>query len=199
MFGGIFCINLRKRSDRWAQVSSDLGQFNLERVEAVTEEEISGPSRECFPTERACTESHQKTLDLFLRRGGSLPALVFEDDAYPLVMFPEKVIGNILKEAPENWKILLLGYGPKVSVKRTSDFLGIVDGSDGSHAYLISRLGAARLASLIDPAGKPFDVQLKSIFGKSLLGVSEPIFSQRDGFSDIQNKERRVYNSGFSK
>lgn len=192
-FGGIFCINLLKRDDRRRQVLKDLSDFPLELVPAVDPSEIIDSRREYSPPVRACIESHIKTLQLYLERNTEKPALVFEDDAFPKVDKIVSEVASTMVFAPKKWTLILLGYGPLVSVKPINHRVGFPLGSDGSHAYLISKLGAKRLLPLLDSTREPFDVQLHKLLGKSLLATTRVLFGQRAGFSDIQLIEKVEY------
>lgn len=192
-FGGIFCINLVKRYDRRKQVLKDLSDFSLELVPAVDSSETADSRKEYSPPVRACIESHIKTLCLYLERETEKPALVFEDDAFPKVDKIVCEVASTMMFAPKKWNLILLGYGPLVSVKPINHRIGSPVGSDGSHAYLISRLGAKRLLPLLDSTREPFDVQLHKLLGKSLLATTKVLFGQRAGFSDIQFIEKMEY------
>lgn len=98
-----FCLNLKRRKDRWSQIKSmcKISKININRVESF--ENKRNP-------EMWCALSHRKVIQIALEK--KYPYVcVFEDDVK--ILKPEyfkRELQLALKELPEKWGILYLGW-----------------------------------------------------------------------------------------
>lgn len=96
-----FCINLKKRTDRWKNIKTifENAKINVTRIEAVEWKERP---------EIWCALSHKKVIEIALKRNYPF-VCVFEDDVKihnPLTF--EKQLNATIQELPEDWTILYL-------------------------------------------------------------------------------------------
>jgi glycosyl transferase family 25 len=123
--------------------------------------------RELGPGEIGCTLSHRIALETFLTSEEST-ALILEDDAIVLPNVRE-AIKAILGRLPEGWGLLKIGGigGVRGKLHCETAFGKIVATpavTVCSHAYIVSRQGAAQLLKKIHPIKFPYDIYLRDVY-----------------------------------
>lgn len=105
------CINLDKRSDRWAKMLSRFVQHNIERV--VRFPALDGktlelpPSWDYFPGAYGCLRSHLAIIEE-AREQGRQSVLIFEDDAVFDPQLNTRFTESV-QELPQDWDMVLFG------------------------------------------------------------------------------------------
>jgi glycosyl transferase family 25 len=110
-FEKIYCINLDTRQDRWEKVKEQFSKFGIEgRVERISGF-VLDDSESVDSGERSCMISHIKCLK-DAKEKNYKNFLILEDDVFFSNKFSEK-ISLALKELPDDWDMLYLGFCPK--------------------------------------------------------------------------------------
>jgi GR25 family glycosyltransferase involved in LPS biosynthesis len=204
-FDKIYCINLDKRRDRWAQASSEFKKYNLvvERISAIDGSRInmSGIKMNVLKNiARAgavgCSLSHINVIKRAKEKGYS-KILILEDD----VVFEENFIErftNEIKHLPENWDMFYLSGNNLKSdcLTRVNNFFYKTTFTFTTHSYAISSAifdeiikGASKLEEPID------EFYRKHIQQNYNCYIIRPHLSyQRPGFSDIMGGDRDYKN-----
>lgn len=176
-FDSVFCINLDRRTDRWADAKKELelcGITNSQRFSAIEfTVEAAGTTR----ANKGCTASHRALWDRLARGELGGNALIFEDDfqfiterllwsagyggMHDVMKIFKSVSGEsfhdrlnaLLPHVPENWDLLYLGGGYACDpVSRVNTHIIRSGGMLTTHAYAISRAYAEVLTSRLDVA-----------------------------------------------
>ena len=165
----IFSINLDSRPDRWRMQSRNLEQIGLSatRIEAMDKAELTDDpqTRWMGHGHVACLRSHGRALEAFLNTG-ALAAVILEDDAE---LHPDlsKVIscldwwpkqhGLVHLEcfAERPWLGCPLGF-----TQSGQEVRPILEKYLGSAGYLIDRVTAVELVSLLPTSRMPMDILL---------------------------------------
>jgi glycosyl transferase family 25 len=178
-----FVISLAvARSRRAAMEAMLAGQIAYEIVDAVPGRELAGREREvCVDrycarffrdmslNEIACAVSHKLALERFLDSQAEF-GLILEDDAYMAPAALRQLSELIAFHAVTFDLIKLGGYGSRLAPGRvvaqssTVHLVAVVSPTVCSHAYLVSRSGAEKLARTILPVREPFDAFLRNVY-----------------------------------
>jgi arabinogalactan endo-1,4-beta-galactosidase len=175
---GVFVINLDRDTDRLRQIGWILGRLGVPFVRwAATSGDtlsLSGTGLDVLEdglelrgfdrwsaNEAACAISHVRLLRSFLRSDLAW-AIVLEDDAIPRTLLP---LSSADWDLPGDAELVLLnersvGVGP-TGPDSTWSYSAVVGGA-GTEGYLVSRSGAEKLISLLDPLCGPMDFQMYS-------------------------------------
>ena len=202
----IYVINLKRRADRWTQMTNDYGS-TLHRIEAVdgNDPQLNLASANfCTPSETACWISHQKAMETMISNGDEF-ALILEDDA---LINPKFSVSDVILQSTDfmkssNIDLLQLGFFQGLGRKKSLlvklrllkqkevplDFLRDAQPNQhgiGTHAYMISRGGAEKLIQINRPVFLAADAALMYIAqGQSkaqrirIWQIQNSIFSQR--------------------
>jgi GR25 family glycosyltransferase involved in LPS biosynthesis len=204
-FDKIYCINLDKRRDRWAQASSEFKKYNLvvERISAIDGSKInmSDIKMNVFKSIAmsgavGCSLSHINVIKHAKEKGYS-KILILEDD----VVFEENFIErftNEIKHLPEDWDMFYLSGNNLRSacLTRVNNFFYKTTFTFTTHSYAIT---SAIYDEIIDGASKleePIDeFYRKHIQQNYNCYIIRPHLSyQRPGFSDIMKGDRDYKN-----
>jgi hypothetical protein len=121
----VFCINLDRRSDKWAYVRIEFERMDI-RVIRITGIDIK-------PGWVGCREGHLQIIENNRDEG---MCMVFEDDVKFLE--PWETIERALSQLPIGWDMLYLGASPKEPQKRYSQNLFRLKNAHCMHAYIIN-------------------------------------------------------------
>lgn len=188
-----YCINLRRRTDRWSFMSGQFKRLNLtvERFDAVDGEtlapEVVGTNR---PGGVACTMSHLAIIEDARRRGYEA-IMVFEDDAVLCKDFNER-LELFLTHAPADWDMLYLGISAMTNeIPVTQNIYRLLDGWT-THAYILrNKMFDEVIRRMGDqPNGEP-DEYYNAMMPERNCYVFLPCLSyQRADWSDIRGRFR---------
>jgi GR25 family glycosyltransferase involved in LPS biosynthesis len=184
----ILYINLEHRKDRNEQIIDELNKYNLtaERVEAI--KHIDG----CI----GCGLSHIKCLDLAIERNYE-EVIILEDD-FIFLQNPDKLNLNI------NFDIFLLG-GTIYKSEKENNFNRVIDASR-TEGYIIKKHYYETLKKCFNESVENLlikhehkykldilwkQLQIKDNFYFNDFGL---IGGQREGYSDIENKNMKRKN-----
>jgi GR25 family glycosyltransferase involved in LPS biosynthesis len=123
-------------------------KLNFQRIQAVDGKQLSSCDERLNPYEQGCTLSHLKAIETFYNSGDEY-AIICEDDM-TLEFLPlwKKPIRSVIKDAPSDWEIILLGYilwpqNYKYLQSLYNPFIPIIHNSTLS--YLINRKAAEKI------------------------------------------------------
>lgn len=183
-FDKIFCINLDRRQDRWEHSQDEFNKVGIQgRVERFPAIEHKNGAAGCLMSHVACIK---KAKELNLNN-----VLVFEDD----VKFINSDIENLrlaidtLKKIPD-WDLFYLGGRLMKMASFISPHL-IESRLWSAHAYAVNRCAFGRCAAPYLPIDIWYSYHMKSYCIYPLMAV------QREGFSDIENREVSYKESAF--
>lgn len=193
-FDGVFCVNLDKRTDRWAHATKQADQYGfadkLMRYSAI--ENKDNPSR-------GNHFSHANILEIS-KIEQFKNVLIFEDDCEFLLM-PSEVklyLSLAIEQLPEDWHMLYLGCNmDQYYAYQTNNNLAKLKGCFSTHAYAINH---TLFNKLIDINRSPETVHNDVAYANlvhpnyNCYAVVPMLAGQLEGVSDIE-KRRVSYNS----
>jgi GR25 family glycosyltransferase involved in LPS biosynthesis len=156
----IYWINLERSEDRRKNMSNILDKINIhnERINAFDGKSLSDEQvysrfenyniKSHTKIEFACLLSHLETIRKFSESNYEI-ALIFEDDlSLEYVKFWKKSICNIIKNAPQDWEIIMLNYVSLNELKQdytfnTNGYISCLQ------AYLINNKSAKKFINQI--------------------------------------------------
>jgi len=214
MIDHIYCINLRRRADRWRRMAGRLRRRGLvaERflatdgmaVDASTlppsiivpqfdSTSIARWAKRVEPNRRrtlsageiGCALSHLGAWNDVLDKGYEV-ALVVEDDVDFASDFVVR-LRALRKRFPARWDLVYLGWDPSAAPapRAFAPGLGVPVYHFGTFGYLVSRRGAGRLLELL-PVREPIDTFLAGHFPdlRVLCAVPQLILPQPRSWND---------------
>lgn len=148
MIDKIYCINLDRRSDRWASCIEQFTKHNIivERVSAIDWQDLKLDNRSAQNKARiACTMSHLKCLEK-AKSEDARNVLIFEDDVLFVIDNFTKAFSKHVEHVPTNWDMLYLGSN---KIKHRSIGNGILKliHAHTTHAYMVN---GSFISTLID-------------------------------------------------
>lgn len=180
-FDFIFCVNLDRRPDRWAEAQVELlrcGVLTCERFPAVDRRGLQGGGA------AGCAASHRTLWRRIASGACGARVLIFEDDFALLTReilvgagygfdrkeveifdalpgeTAEERVAAVLPYVPSHWDLLYLGGGYQAPpLSRVNKHLIRNDGMLTTHSYAITRTAATLLTEQLDAA---FDVGTES-------------------------------------
>ena len=187
-----FCINLDRRSDKWAYMRCE-----LERV-GITATRFTAIDTK--PGWRGCRDSHIRLMEMCRNEE---TFLILEDDVKFLCDDPIGAIVDVMDDLPYNWDALFLGASPQEPQERYSDHLYRLKNALTAHAIVWhNRHNGAVERILTDKSliGK-IDVYLRDwIFPnyncfliKPLCATQTQFSSDTCGRSDVSTIEKNYY------
>lgn len=148
-FEHIYCINLKKRPNRWKEVLKEFEKINckVERFEAVDGQNFKHLAQgNIMPGDIGCIKSHinilKKMIDENIEK-----ILVFEDDVVFEKDFNIK-FKEYYEEIPENWDIVYLGGNNRKPLTKISDHIFKTTGTLTTHSYFINLKAARELYNI---------------------------------------------------
>jgi GR25 family glycosyltransferase involved in LPS biosynthesis len=138
-----YCINLEDNKDRWQNIQKDQKQvsFNIHRIDAVDTRKnweqyrneltreaavklrntinngVRPDHQDLSPGAIGCFLSHLKIYELVLKKHKKDDIILILEDDNKFVNNFENKLHKIIKTAPQDWDIILLGYYDRGSVK----------------------------------------------------------------------------------
>ena len=190
-----FCINLKRRVDRWKVMESKFRRLNLsaERVEAVDGKEIFYKDAEPLTRyELGCLLSHRKCFELAKERGYK-NFLLLEDDVFFVPNFNKK-LEEALKDIPDDWDMIYLGslleqnwsplYDMSFSFTPIKNNIWKAYQCTGGHAIIFKDT----MYDCIQTEKRAVDIIYALTHGdKNAYVVIPNLIGQRPDYSDIKN------------
>ena len=201
-FDKIYCINLDKRTDRWAHALAQFRKYNIkvERVSAIEGNPenlpVISPYLIQYPGAVGCSLSHYSILKDAKELGLS-NVLVFEDD----VLFREdweKTYTENYKDIPEDWDMIYLSTNSmhRVITRTISDKIVKAHTCLTTHSYAIKSslfdLAMEHIIKLNNPVDGCYGSIIQPINNCYIFDPG--VCTQMNGFSDIAN-----HNTNYNK
>jgi GR25 family glycosyltransferase involved in LPS biosynthesis len=147
-----FYINLNRSPERKERMEKMFTEYNLrfERIEAIDGNNLMNWDERLSKYEQGCTLSHLKAIENFYNSGEDFGIICEDDMTLEFLPYWKSPIQNVIKEAPNDWEIMLLGYiifpsNYRYLQKLYNPFIPLVYNSTIS--YLINRKGAEKILS----------------------------------------------------
>jgi glycosyl transferase family 25 len=205
----IYAINLDRSADRWARLSEQADQHNLEliRVAGIDGHQLSAEERlqadersfgrnngrSILPGEYGCYQSHLKALCLFLRSNQPV-GIIVEDDIEFSPEF-EKRVEAAFEASPKAEVIKLLNHRivwfKHYATSVLDDEIGrAAFGPQGSTAcYAVTREGARKLVEGLECMAYPWDIALERGWA---TGIN--VYTTRLNLVDIRQHRTTIAN-----
>lgn len=182
-FDKIVCINLDRRTDRWAECEVEIRKqpslLKMERIAAVDN-----------PTAAAqgCLESHLNVLKMLINHPTWRNMLVFEDDFQSRYDELDGMFSMMVKQVPVDWDMLYLGgmYG-EPPLRRIARHVIKPGRFMQTGAYAITKQFAAKHYGKL---GLPIDASYAGLHTEeNNCFVFQPrLFVQRKSYSDVEQR-----------
>ncbi|HET6255859.1 MAG TPA: hypothetical protein VFE32_17410 [Puia sp.] len=190
-FEKIVCINLDRRTDRWAECQQEfktLG-FEAERIPAIAHPH--GPY--------GCSLSHLSAI----RKNRHLSNLFILEDDFCAKGDMDHV-AEALESLPRGWEVVYLGglvFPDEINTDRVAEHLHVAKNVVCCHAYGLSQQGMRRI---LDEFGgmvtcgsrTPIDEYLRSVVQpiRAAYVVTPMVFDQRPSYSDNTHQPAAAHN-----
>jgi GR25 family glycosyltransferase involved in LPS biosynthesis len=187
-FDKIFCINLDRRTDRWAKSLEQFQRHSIrvERISAVDGSKTGGNGK-LNPGQFGCSQSHASVLNTIIKEGLNR-VLILEDD----IEFAEDLnerFANTVSHIPERWDMLYLGASHREKPIVYNSVLAKVRRSFTTHAYAINDTSSKAIINHIEKFNAPVDVVYSELHRNGHSYVFSPhVAWQRPNYSDILRK-----------
>ncbi len=190
-FDKIYCINLDRRPDRWAECQLEFEKINLnvERVSAIDGRKIKNNTRLKNGALALTLTVYDIITEAIEKKYNKI--LILEDD----IEFTEdiKVFNEEISSLPSNWDLLYFGgnhnihAGSSQPVKVNEHFKRLHN-TYSTHAIGISLTGLSIIDAKLKTHIKEIDVLYAEIQKvANVYCFNKLLATQRDGFSDIEN------------
>lgn len=184
-FDKIICINLDRRTDKWAECQKQFDKFGL-TVERFSGHDMAGS---VGWGNNGCTASHRGVLELICHHKWKR-TLILEDDFHIRHTDFHQMFSDMIGEVPNDWDMLYLGghYSEKPK-SRVSKHVIRINRMATTSSYAVTWDFARKVAPGIFGIG-PIDCLYFEQHLSSNCYIFQPrLMVQRPCFSDIQNKE----------
>lgn len=200
-FHNVFCINLPRRTDRYAQALAEFKKHGIyvEFVNGVDGRQLSNEKLLQYKSaddtqvsrgDIGCTLSHFKVLEL-AKKKGLLNYCVFEDDVELADNFNER-IKEIMPYVPDDYDMLYFGGNHNLPVIKVNEHIARMQRTFTTHAMVIKHTVYDALAEIWSKNEK-VDVGISSLHSKFNCYVVTPhIAFQRESYSDILEREQKA-------
>lgn len=182
LFDNIYCINLKRRTDRLNAFTQQAEKFNFtfERFEAIESKGSKG-----INPEAGCRLSHTHVLIDGLEKGYK-NILIFEDDAV-LNVSTNEILKKAWKDL-QDWNMLYLGYSYHKKTHIT-DNISLLSLAYTTHAYAVNRQAIPLLLKVIYQNHPVDHIYANEIHDKGkCFAVTPMCAAQADGLSDVTRK-----------
>lgn len=184
-FDKIICINLDRRTDKWAECQKQFDKYGL-TVERFSGHDMAGA---IGWGNNGCTASHRGVLELICHHKWKR-TLILEDDFHIRHTDFHQMFSDMIGEVPNDWDMLYLGghYSEKPK-SRVSKHVIRINRMATTSSYAVTYDFARKVAPGIFGIG-PIDCLYFEQHLSSNCYIFQPrLMVQRPCFSDIQNKE----------
>lgn len=184
-FDKIICINLDRRTDKWAECQKQFDKYGL-IVERFSGHDMAGS---VGWGNNGCTASHRGVLELICHHKWKR-TLILEDDFHIRHTDFHQMFSDMIGEVPNDWDMLYLGghYSEKPK-SRVSKHVIRINRMATTSSYAVTYDFARKVAPGIFGIG-PIDCLYFEQHLSSNCYIFQPrLMVQRPCFSDIQNKE----------
>lgn len=127
IFDAIFCINLKRRKDRWEQSLKEFEKLGIkDKVERFDAVELKDNVAGCANSHYMCVKEAKKR--------NLKNVLIFEDD----ITFVEnslETFKNSINHIPEDWDMLFLGANTHTPLKKINEYWYKLTNAYALHAY----------------------------------------------------------------
>ena len=190
-FKNIVCINLDRRTDRWAECLVEFEHLGISPLRVPAISHPHGPY--------GCSLSHLSAIRKFK---GQENLLIFEDDV--CLKGDVSYLPAAFASLPAGWEVLYLGglvFPDDINTNRVGDHLHVAKNVVCCHAYALSRAGMERILREFAPmvangSRTPIDEYLRSVVqpsGKAFI-VTPMLFDQRPSYSDNTKEPASAHN-----
>lgn len=195
-FDAVFCINLKRRTDRRAQAEAEFAKHNIhvEWIPGVDGRELNLPhmiSSDGLPVQKGdigCCLSHAKAAKL-AKINQLNSYLVFEDDCIIRDDF-NNLFSAYISQVPDDWHMIYLGgshngtkYFVQSNVVRATNIFT-------THAVAFKHTIYDSLIEIWEKRNEKVDIALATLQTKFNTYAFEPfLVGQRASWSDIQEKD----------
>lgn len=171
-----YCINLRKRPDRWIKVQPEFKKLGVQPMRFMAIHNNIG--------HQGCIDSH---LELLHQVKGDGIFMVFEDDILTLGTWVD--IQTAILQLPKDWDMLYLGATLTEPLKRYSDNLFRLKGGLTTHAIIYNNRGGVCEYITSHHNTPQVDVFMMHVQEMFSVYITYPmIVSQMPGKSDIVDR-----------
>lgn len=195
-FDKIFCINLKRRTDRLAQAKAEFKKHNIdvEFIEAVNglnlniEPTLSKDGSHVSKGDVGCTLSHLKIAKI-AKSFNLYSYFVFEDDCELIDNFNE-LFQQCYMQVPSDWDLLYLGGNHQAPLIHVMPNISKTVATFTTHSYAVKNTVYDALINEWERKQEKVDVALCGLHSKCNTYVTQPHLAwQRESFSDILMKE----------
>lgn len=194
-----FCINLKQRPDRWAQVEYEAENvcIKLNRVEGITPTEVTNipvPNTFRNAKEIACAQSHIKALETalkFVQDQDNKPeyVVVIEDDVVFVKDFT-KQFEAALQSAPKNVSVLYLGYlrykfSAEIDQSQTTTLWTKLKPVYGCHGYAIRVSELEFFGTFLKKCNQAVDDYITSQWTSYMVARQPLVYQRINTSSDV--------------
>lgn len=186
-FDKVFCINLDRRPDKWAESLEEFNRIGLtvERVSGVDGQTLR-PTGTITAGEMGCSLSHSGILKNMVANGWNR-ILVLEDDAVFIPNLVEYFAANVSK-IPEEWDMLYFGGNHLNPPTPINDVISRITRTYTTSHYGINLSMANAVIKRIEAFANQVDVAYSEFHAGSKSYTFNPAIAwQRPGISDIHN------------
>lgn len=203
-FDKVYCINLKRRPDRWEKVQAEFAKFGfdeVDRYEAIDGKEFDWSNVKHNPSllvgELGLIETNINIIKDAIENGYK-SVLIFEDDVY----FTDEInkLEEYMDALPSDWDMIYFGgnhsYGPKP--ENVNEKILKLTKTYTTHCIVIRDTLFETIIAMTEPRKKQIDVyyaDLQPIY--NVYGFTPNMALQTIDFSDIQNKHVN-YNGFFN-
>ena len=195
-FDKIYCINLDSRTDRWDECQQMFSKYNLE-VERFSAFEPNVEATCCISNKKfSLIRTHREIIKI-CRENGLNNVLIFEDDVEFCDYLPgytkaslEERFNNSISHLPNDWNVLYLGCGNYTNNRSlVGGELYKIGYGLTTHAIAINK---NFYDTIIDKLEVPFQeldtIYCELLYKHNCFSYYPNLISQRESFSDIENK-----------
>lgn len=179
-----YCITLPERPQKWINAQREFKKLRGNVLKWNATKKVIGFD--------GCRISHLGLLQhCVFDYPGELVA-IYEDDVQFIGKFPQDEIDRAMRELPADWDILYLGATLQKDLVRHSDHLYKLKGAFTTHAMIFNNQNNVMEFILENNGGgRKIDVFYADVVQERFnCYIAYPmIATQRDGFSDIMNRE----------
>lgn len=195
-FSKVYCLNLDRREDRWADTVKELNKWSLHncvaRVAAVDGRTLPVNLYGLRSGDEGLLKTHLQ-LVIDAKKNNYKSILIMEDD----IEFTDEVnnIASYVKELPNDWDMIWFGGNHNIHGGNVHHFISnkIIkcNLTYTTHCFAINHTVYEKVIEVLTNSQKPVDVayvEIQNLY--NCYAFYPSIAIQRPGFSDILNSEQ---------